>query len=879
MKRFILFLSALLCFGGAYAQSSYGNERKQADSTQEEGEYDDFVITEEFAININSLNLDEYGAFHEGMAWVKKDGEWGVIDKSGNVVVPIKLQLVEDFEGPRDFKDFQDGFAWFSRKDGKYGFVGNNGTIVVPMYDDFFVSQEGFAGVKKDGKWGFVDKSGKIVVPIQYDDAFCNDVGITWVKKDGKWGVINKGGKIVVPIQYDQHRLIINTLNEGFECVEKDGKWGVINTDGEIVIPIQFDFVDNFQEGLWSVWKGGKYGVVDRSGKVMVPIQYDYVQDFHEGFAGVKKDGKWGFVDKSGKVVVPIQYDDVHDFHEGFARIKKEGKLGFVDNSGKVVAPIQFDHATDFHEGFARVKKDGKCYVVDKSGKAVASIQYDECFDFYAALARVKKDGKWGFVDNKGIVVPILYDNCEGFHDGFAGVKKDGKWGFVDKSGKVVVPIQYDYVCNFYEGLAEVKKDGKRGLVDKSGRIVVPIQYDYIYGFHEGLAKAEKNGKWGLINKEGKIVVPIQYDDVGDFHEGLAVVRAYAFYLEGYVDRYGNTTLRMPLYNDTLQYAVNDYNALLKQYPYNYNENRIAYSLSLELPNDEKFLHDTLHSLLEIINRKKAQLIERYQKDSLQFKQLNDSLRKKIKESNEQLLSNPYNLQKRTIDDGLSDSLFGRTEELTEELHHKMSAIPKWQKQIEQEVYEDAKKNNPQRFCEIYFAQNPVQKQIADSIYVECRCKFPGRNAFDISFIDNTLSDCDCRDKQYQEVSYLYHSREEFDMSYNKEENAFFQEVEGRKKEKRILMQLEETLATQKQLKMKKALTSSKQEIIDIVNRVSQHRNGYYYEDAVELLLKYDDKMSKEWEKNGAYFKSKAEMYEYYIGEDYEKALKAKRRE
>ncbi len=778
MKRFILFLSALLCFGGAYAQSSYGNERKQADSTQEEGEYDDFVITEEFAININSLNLDEYGAFHEGMAWVKKDGEWGVIDKSGNVVVPIKLQLVEDGVGPPDFKDFQDGFAWFSRKDGKYGFVGNNGTIVVPMYDDFFVSQEGFAGVKKDGKWGFVDKSGKIVVPIQYDDAFCNDVGITWVKKDGKWGVINKGGKIVVPIQYDQHRLIINTLNEGFECVEKDGKWGVINTDGEIVIPIQFDFVDNFQEGLWSVWKGGKYGVVDRSGKVMVPIQYDYVQDFHEGFAGVKKDGKWGFVDKSGKVVVPIQYDYVCNFYEGLAE-----------------------------------------------------------------------------------------------------VKKDGKRGLVDKSGRIVVPIQYDYIYGFHEGLAKAEKNGKWGLINKEGKIVVPIQYDDVGDFHEGLATVRKEGKCGVIDKNGKIVVPIQYGDVGDFHEGLAVVRAYAFYLEGYVDRYGNTTLRMPLYNDTLQYAVNDYNALLKQYPYNYNENRIAYSLSLELPNDEKFLHDTLHSLLEIINRKKAQLIERYQKDSLQFKQLNDSLRKKVKESNEQLLSNPYNLQKRTIDDGLSDSLFGRTEELTEELHHKMSAIPKWQKQIEQEVYEDAKKNNPQRFCEIYFAQNPVQKQFADSIYVECRCKFPGRNAFDIAFIDNTLSDCDCRDKQYQEVSYLYHSREEFDMSYNKEENAFFQEVEGRKKEKRILTQLEETLATQKQLKMKKALASSKQEIIEIVNRVSQHRNGYYYEDAVELLLKYDDKMSEEWEKDGAYFKSKAEMYEYYIGEDYEKALREKRRE
>lgn len=65
--------------------------------------------------------------------------------------------------------------------------------------------------------------------------------------------------------------------------------------------------------------------------------------------------------------------------------------------------------------------------------------------------------------------------------------------------------------------------------------------------------------------------------------------------------------------------------------------------------------------------------------------------------------------------------------------------------------------------------------------------------------------------------------------------------------------------------------------MMDFVNLVFWHRNGYNYENAVELLLKFDDKMSEEWEKNDAYFKSKAEMYEYYIGEDYEKGIERKK--
>ncbi len=858
MKRFILFLSALLYFSGVYAQASLGDEGKQADtqksSTQEECEYDDFVITEEFANNINSLNLDYLGNYYEDLAKVSKDGKWGFIDKRGKIVAPILFDVVWSF-------------------------------------------REGMAAVKKDGKWGFIDKSGKVVIPFQFD-------GLP------EWG--QSCG-----------------FQEGMAAVEKDGKWGFIDKSGKVVIPFQFDGLSEwgqscgFHEGMAAVCMGKygekKWGFVDKSGKVVVPVQFDRVRNFHGGLAAVYRkggdsdlmgfmnDGLWSFVDKSGNVVAPFQFVKVKDFNGNFARVERTSKSNRFgpDRSGvlyKSGRTMWFHYIGEETEGMLKVRKDGKWGFIDTSGNVVASIQFGDAKEFQEGMAEVEKDGKWGFIDKRGkIVVPILFDVVWSFSEGMAAVSvgmcDDAKWGFVDKGGKVIVPIQFDSVGSFHEGLAAVEKNGEWGFVDKNGTVVVPVQFDRVEKFQEGLAKVEMNGKNEFVDKNGNVVISIpthSYIGIGKFHEGLAqvVVAPYNFNEEvvGYVDRYGNAAFvkeiivrngwsTVPLYNSTLQYAVNDYNDLLKQYPYSYNENRIAYSLSLDLPNDEKFLQDTLNSLLEIISAKKVQLKERYKNDVLQFKQLNDSLRKKVKESNEQLLNNPYNLQKRTIDDGLSDSLFGRTEELTEKLHHKMSAIPKWQKQIEQEVYEDAKKNNPQRFCEIYFAQNPVQKQFADSIYVECRCKFPGRNAFDIAFIDNTLSDCDCRDKQYQEVSYLYHSREEFDMSYNKEENAFFQEVEGRKKEKRILTQLEETLATQKQLKMKKALASSKQEIIEIVNRVSQHRNGYYYEDAVELLLKYDDKMSKEWEKNGAYFKSKAEMYEYYIGEDYEKALREKRRE
>lgn len=332
-------------------------------------------------------------------------------------------------------------------------------------------------------------------------------------------------------------------------------------------------------------------------------------------------------------------------------------------------------------------------------------------------------------------------------------------------------------------------------------------------------------------------------------------------------------------FNDTLQQVVDDYNALVKQYPYDYNENHISYSLSSGLYNDEFLLRDTLHSLLRIISDKKAQLVERYKKDSIEFKQMSQSLQDKIDEANKQLLNYPYNLQKRTLRDSLSLSFFGKQVELKRELQNKVSALPAKQKQVEKEVYENTKKNQPPRFTEIWFSQNPQQKHLADSAHIECRCQYSSRTSFYMAWIDKIVPQCDCREKKFQEIKSLYHSREEFDQSYNKEESVFEQEVANRKKMWQEIRQLEDKLLSMKQVNMKKALSSSKPDVTDVISKVSAHRYSFYYTEAIDLIFKYDEKLTKEWGKNGSYFESQAEMYEIWIGEEYDKVLKARKKE
>ena len=66
---------------------------------------------------------------------------------------------------------FTSNTLFLSKKDGKYGFLDKSGNVVVDyIYDDATEQNKfGYAGVKKDGKWGSVDNKGNLVQEPTYD--------------------------------------------------------------------------------------------------------------------------------------------------------------------------------------------------------------------------------------------------------------------------------------------------------------------------------------------------------------------------------------------------------------------------------------------------------------------------------------------------------------------------------------------------------------------------------------------------------------------------------------------------------------------------------------------------------------------------------------
>ena len=124
-------------------------------STLPDNEFEIFKGNENYGFRLKSTRnvivpakYDSIGSFNEGMAWVKLNGKYGFIDKTGKEVISLKY-------------DFARAFS------------------------------EGLAAVRLNGRWGFVDKTGGENIPLEYDYVEDFSKGVAIVNRDY---VINKRG-------------------------------------------------------------------------------------------------------------------------------------------------------------------------------------------------------------------------------------------------------------------------------------------------------------------------------------------------------------------------------------------------------------------------------------------------------------------------------------------------------------------------------------------------------------------------------------------------------------------------------------------------------------------------------------------------------------
>lgn len=134
---------------------------------------------------VTDFEYDECGASSEGLLAVCKNGKWGYINESGEIVIPIEY----DASWPTSEQSVENKSYYFEGKDYCYA------------------ASSGYITLRKEDKWELRDTKGKLVIAPGIFEKICPVYnGKCWVKKDGKWGVIQVAeGAKVVSVNFDHN--------------------------------------------------------------------------------------------------------------------------------------------------------------------------------------------------------------------------------------------------------------------------------------------------------------------------------------------------------------------------------------------------------------------------------------------------------------------------------------------------------------------------------------------------------------------------------------------------------------------------------------------------------------------------------------------------
>lgn len=466
-------------------------------------EYAEIKITEDLILCSENFHFDPWGAYtREGTIIcepickeivpiskfalkVYKETErnyygsvykWGVIDYSGNEILPCEYDWIEDKP--------VNGLLSI-RKGEKCGFIDVMGNLLLePSYYDISSFNHGYAIVsKKDSYYdyeadydreysiyGVIDSNLDEVIPCAFrsmkyiEESHLFETEKGYKDTSGRFVAECDGKKIYVPSKY----LYCKSFNNGSAVAVlkawPENRYALINDEAEDIIPPIFDSLTLLSNGSYKFKLNDKYGLIDNTGRIILPNKYHAIGKFVDDLACVRVDVKsadsnketdlYGYVDLQGNEVLPVEYEFIGKRFNNRSVVMKGGEwcLFGID-----------DHKLTAFPGVAHL---GPC-VSDDMCKINIGGKYDKGDNRVTG-------GLWGYcsVDGKTVIEAVYESSC-GFSEGFAAVKRNGKWGFINTFGEVVVPCKYDEVDSSYkDGSGRLTKGQEVFVFDCNGNLM-----------------------------------------------------------------------------------------------------------------------------------------------------------------------------------------------------------------------------------------------------------------------------------------------------------------------------------------------------------------------------------------------------------------------
>jgi len=278
---------------------------------------------------------DNVFPFIDGMAIVEKNLRAGVINTSGELIVPCEYDLITLTDGllsvykliypdqnPKGtFLKNPDGIKWIPAYK---GIIDRNGRIIIPCeYHNIdylqhtttdstgYVRQ--FLVRKKISDeiylCGLMDMDGNEIFPIKYAGINEDNFGryLLWSSPEELAGMADNDRNMIVPMIYER---VYSSEDPEYIIVERDGKCGMVSPRNRVwVRPDKFEAISLVQahcKTFFFAMTDGKWGRITTDGKILLACKYEHIEPYQEDDDNsmvVLLDGQWMRIDSKGNVM------------------------------------------------------------------------------------------------------------------------------------------------------------------------------------------------------------------------------------------------------------------------------------------------------------------------------------------------------------------------------------------------------------------------------------------------------------------------------------------------------------------------------------------------------------------------------------------------
>lgn len=400
-----------------------------------------------------------YG-FDEGIIMVSKEGKKGIVDSSGNIIIPVEYDKISASSETGDFSNC----LFSARKQ-----IGNQGYKSV-----------------------IFNSKGTCLGEYNYDYLSEYSNGYYFFRKDWpntRKGLLNiNGEEIFLPNNYD--------LSEGFNCgllrvydkITK--KYGYCDANFNLIIPAIYDEASKFNAGVAQVSIAGNNMIIDVEGHEILNYNAKGIKSL--SFCSEEFNSESiSSIDQG-----PIRYFEVIDF---------EDKIWIYDLAGKVmVSPGRFQEFSAIND-----KKTDKIYYIGTYDTGEIEFLDSELNILFKLPSTCSIENI-----NDDIIKIVLKDESPiiyGYMNTFGQVIANCIYGIgtFSEENNDNTDLGTDYISFesafgeiFYnssvsDGLAVLQLGDRYGFIDKFGKIKVPLIYTAVLPFKNGKTYVrDHNGKW-----------------------------------------------------------------------------------------------------------------------------------------------------------------------------------------------------------------------------------------------------------------------------------------------------------------------------------------------------------------------------------------------